>query len=182
MIRVSLTIVLVMTDEQETIGADLAALTDMLPGPDGPLPLLILDQRPEVAVRSGPTDPAKFFVSALRSMGLTLVTTITEAGPSTPDVIEVGEPLAPAPGWRLALSADRAARLIAPDGSVIYGGECGQPRPWRALITRTSRCAVLIGTIGLWPGPGEGAPTRIITLLEQAAHAGELVGGLVEAC
>jgi hypothetical protein len=58
----------------------------------------------------------------------------------------------------------------------------GQPRPWRALITRTNRCAVLIGAIGLYPNPGERAPTRITTLLDQAAHAAELVGGLVEAC
>ncbi len=64
----------------------------------------------------------------------------------------------------------------------MYGGECGQPRPWRALITRTNRCAVLIGAIGLYPNPGERAPTRITTLLDQAAHAEELVGGLVEAC
>jgi hypothetical protein len=34
--RGSLTSVLVMRDEQETIGADMAALTDVLPGPDGP--------------------------------------------------------------------------------------------------------------------------------------------------
>jgi len=163
-------------------GADMAALTDVLPGPDGPLPLLILDQRPEMAVRSGPAERVNVFVSALLSMGLTLVTTISEAGPGTPDVIEVGEPLAPAPGWRLELSARRAARLTAPDGSIIYGGECGQPRPWRALITRTNRCAVLIGAIGLYPNPGERAPTRITTLLDQAAHAEELVGGLIEAC
>jgi hypothetical protein len=91
-------------------------------------------------------------------------------------------PPAPAPGWRLELSARRAARLTAPDGSIMYGGECGQPRPWRALITRTNRCAVLIGAIGLYPNPGERAPTRITTLLDQAAHAAELVGGLVEAC
>jgi hypothetical protein len=30
-------------------GAEMRALTDVLPGPDGPLPLLILDQRPELA-------------------------------------------------------------------------------------------------------------------------------------
>jgi hypothetical protein len=178
-----------MTDEQETISdaaledqADITALTGVLPGPDGPLPLLILDQRPEMAVRSGPAERVNLFVSALLSMGLTLVTTISEAGPGTPDVIEVGEPLAPAPGWRLELSARRAARLTAPDESIIWGGECGQPRPWRALITRTNRCAVLIGAIGLWPGPGERAATGITTLLDQAAHAEELVGGLVEAC
>ena len=170
----------IMTDEQEPIGAEMAALTDVLPSPDGSLPLLVLDQRPEMAVRSGPADRVNLFVSALLSMGLTLVTTISEAGPGTLDVIEVGEPLAPAPGWRLELSARRAARLTAPDGSIIWGGECGQPRPWLALITRTSRCAVLIGAIGLYP-TGERVPTRITTLLDQAAHAGELVGGLVEA-
>jgi hypothetical protein len=38
---------------------------------------------------------------------------------------------------------------------------------------------VLIGAIGLW---AERAPTRMETLLGQAADAGELVGGLVEAC
>jgi hypothetical protein len=147
------------------------ALTDVLPGPDGPLPLLILDQRPEMAVRSGPAERGNLFVSALLSMGLTLVTATT-----------ISEPPARAPGWRLELSARRAARLTAPDGSVIWGGECGQPRPWRALITSTSGCAVLIGAIGLYPNPGERAPTRITTLLDQAAHAEELVGGLVAAC
>jgi hypothetical protein len=149
-------------------GADMAALTDLLAGPGGPLPLLILDQRPELAVRGGPAEHANLAVSALLSMGLTPVTTI-------------GETPGPAPGWRLELSARRAARLTAPDGSAIYGGECGQPRPWRALITRTNRCAVLIGAIGLYPSPGERAPIRIGTLLDQAAHAEELVGGLVEA-
>ena len=51
-------------------------------------------------------------------------------------------------------------------------------RPWRALITRTNRCAVQIGPIGLW---AERARTRIETLLGQAADAEELAGGLVEA-
>jgi hypothetical protein len=74
------------------------------------------------------------------------------------------------------LPARRAVRLTARDGSIMYGGECGQPQPWRALITRTSRCAMLIGAIGLYANPGERAPTRITTLLDQAAHAEELVG------
>ena len=173
----------------------MAALTGVLPGPDGPLPLLILDQRPEMTVRSGPAEGVDLSVAALLGMGLTLVTTISEhlaqamdghagvlahaqAASSEPWVF----PPAPAPGWRLELSARRAARLTAPDGSIIYGGECGQPRPWRALITRTNRCAVLIGAIGLYPNPGERAPARITTLLDQAAHAEELVGALVEAC
>ena len=73
------TIVSIMTDEQEPIGAEMAALTDVLPSPDGSLPLLILDQRPEMAVRSGPADRVNLFVSPLLSTGLTLVTTISEA-------------------------------------------------------------------------------------------------------
>jgi hypothetical protein len=178
-------------------GADMAALTGVLPflpGPDGPLPLLILDQRPDMAVRSGPAERVNLTVSALPSMSLTLVTTISEQLAQAMDA-QAGAlahaqaaspgrwvlPPASAPGWRLELSARRAARLTAPDGSVIYSGECGQPQPWRALITRTNRCAVLIGAIGLYANPGERAPTRITTLLDQAAHAEELVGGLVEA-
>jgi hypothetical protein len=148
----------------------MAALTDVLRGADGSLPLLILDQRPEMTVRRGAAEALNPSVSALVSRGLTPVT-----------AIPISEPPAPAPGWRLELSALRAARLTAPDGSIIWSGECGQPRPWRALITRTSRCAVLIGAIGLYP-TGERAPTRISTLLAQAADAEELVGGLVEAC
>lgn len=152
-------------------GADMRALTDVLPGADEALPLLILDQRPDMTVRSGAAEGVDLFVSALLSMGLTLVTTIP-----------INEPPAPAPGWRLELSARRAARLTAPDRSIIWGGECGQPRPWRALITRTNRCAVLIGATGLWTGPGERPSTRIETLLDRAAYAEELVGDLVEAC
>ena len=141
---------------------------------------------------SGPGERVDPFFSALLRMGLTPVTTISEqlaqamdgqaaalahaqAASPGPWVLPAG----PAPGWRLELPARRAARLTAPDGSIMYGGECGQPRPWRALISGTSRCAVLIGAIGLY---AESAPTRITTLLDQAAHTRELVGGLVEAC
>jgi hypothetical protein len=181
--------------DQLITGADMAALTGVLPGPDGPLPLLILDQRPETTVPGGPAGRVNLSVPALLGRGLTLVTAISEqlaqamdgqagalaraqAASPRPRVL----PPAPAPGWRLVLSARRSARLTAPGGPVVYGGECGQPGPWRALITRTGRCTVLIGAIGLYPSPGERAPTRITTLLDQAAHAGELAGGLVEAC
>jgi hypothetical protein len=167
-------------------------LTADLPDPDGPLPLLILDQRPEMAVRSGPDERVARFYSALLNMGLTLVTTISEQLAEAMDgqawaldhaQMAGSEPeiLPPVPGWRLELSARRAARLTAPDGSLIWGGKCAQPRPWRTLITRTGRCAVLIGAIGLWPTT-ERPFIRITTLLDQAAHAEELVGGLVEAC
>jgi len=146
------------------------ALTDVLPGPDGPLPLLILDLRPGMAARTGPAEAVHLLIGALVSMGLTLVTATA-----------ISEPPGPAPGWHLELSAHRAARLSAPGGAVIWDGECGQPAPWRALITGTGRCAVLAGAIGLWPGAGERAPIRIARLLERAAQAGELAGGLVAA-
>ena len=158
------------------------ALTAVLPGPDGPLPLLILDQRPGMAVRGDPDERVNLFVSDLLSMGLTLVDTeLTDMRFLDWEPATISEPPAPAPGWRLELSARRTAWLTAPDGSRIYSGECGQPRPWRALITRTSQCVVLIGAIGLYPSHGERAFTRITTLLDQAAHVDELVGGLVAA-
>jgi hypothetical protein len=43
------------------------------------------------------------------------------------------------------------------------------------LITGTGRCAVLLGSIGLW---ADHPPTRMETLLNQS---GDLVGALVEA-
>ena len=104
-------------------------------------------------------------------MGLPLITATT-----------ISEPPAVARGWRLELSGRRAARLTAPDRTVIWDGECGQPQPWRALITSTSQCAVLISAIGLYADPGEQPPTRTETRLHQAALAGELAGGPVEAC
>ena len=112
----------------------MAALTALLPGPDGPLPLLILDQRPEMTVRGGPAESVNLSVSALLGIGLTLVTRISEqlaqamdgqAGALAHAQAASSEPwvLPPAPGWRLELSARRAARLTAPDGSIVYGGE-----------------------------------------------------------
>jgi hypothetical protein len=156
--------------------ADRRTLTDQIPGPDGPLALLLLDQRPQLTLRSDPTERADPFYSALLDMGLAPVTAISQ--PPAPALLT--EPPAPAPGWRLELSACRAARLTAPNGTIVYDGECEQARPWRTLITRTNRCAMLIGAIGLYP-TGERPFTWIETLLDHAAHAKELVGGLVEA-
>ena len=147
------------------------ALTDVLPGADEALPLLILDQRPYMTVRSGAAEGRDLF--CLRP---------AEHGPNPGNHDPDQRTARPGPGVAARLSARRAARLTAPDRSIIWGGECGQPRPWRALITRTNRCAVLIGATGLWTGPGERPSTRIETLLDRAAYAEELVGDLVEAC
>jgi hypothetical protein len=155
------------------------ALTDVRAGPDGPLPLLILDQRPDLAVRRGPDEHPDLSVSALLSLGLTPVTT---AAATAATAAAISQPPVPAPGWQLELSARRAARLTAPGGSIVWAGECGQPRPWREMITRTSRCAVLIGAIGLWLSSSERDAPRMQTRLDRAAQAGGLAGGLVEAC
>jgi hypothetical protein len=112
-------------------------------------------------------------VSALLSRGLTPVTATPPAGPST---IDLAEPLAPAPGWRLELSAPRAARLTAPGASLVWAGECAQAPPWLGLITATGRCAVLLGSIGLWAPHHPFAPME--TRLNQS---GDLIGALVEA-
>lgn len=163
--------------EPET-GADVRTLTDEIPGPDGPLPLLILDYRPGLALRDDPGEPADPFYATLLDRGLSPVTTISEA----PGRALLAEPPAPVPGWRLDLTGRRAALLTAPDGTIVYDGTCGgQARPWRALITRTGRCAVLIGAVGLYPNQGERPFTWMETLLDQAAQAKELVGGLVAA-
>ncbi|HEX5406937.1 MAG TPA: hypothetical protein VFX16_32075 [Pseudonocardiaceae bacterium] len=156
--------------------AGVRTLTDQIPGPNGPLPLLIIDQRPGLAVRDDPAGPADPLYATLFGMGLAPVTTISQ--PPAPTIL-TGPP-DPAIGWRLELSAPRAARLTAPNGTVVYDGECEQARPWCELITSTSQCAVLIGAVGLHP-TDERPFAWIETLLDRAAQANELAGGLIAA-
>lgn len=165
-------------DAETAAQPDVRTLTDEMPGPDGPLPLLILDFRPGLAVRADPPEPADPFYATLLDMGLTPVTTISDP----PGAALLTQPPAPAPGWRLDLTGPRTARLTAPDGTIVYDGTCGgQARPWRAQIIRTGRCVVLVGAVGLYPREGERPFTWIETLLDRAAHATELAGGLVAA-
>ena len=65
-------------------GADMRALADELPGPDGPLPLLILDQRPGMAVRRDPAERADPYFAALERRGLTLVNAASISEPAAP--------------------------------------------------------------------------------------------------
>lgn len=153
-----------------------------LPVPDGFLPLLILDLRPDMAVRGDPDERVTRCIAELQSRGLTPITTISQ---QLADALD-NQPADPAPwvippatGWRFELSGRRIERLTAPDGSLIWGQDHGQPGRWRMLITRTHRCVVLIGAIGFYPESGERPFTWLTTLLDQAAQAGELVGGLV---
>lgn len=154
-----------------------------LPVPDGFLPLLILDLRPDMAVRGGPNERVTRAISALLDRGLAAITTISQQLADALDN-QPGDPepwiIPPATGWRFELSGRRIERLTAPDGSLIWGQDHGQPSRWRMLITRTRRCVVLIGAIGLYPESDERPFTWLTTLLKRAADAGELVGGLVE--
>jgi hypothetical protein len=154
-----------------------------LPVPDGFLPLLIHDLRPDMAVRGDPDERVTRTISALLNKGLTPITTISQQLADALDN-QPGDPepwaIPPATGWRFELSGRRIARLTAPDGSLIWGQDHGQPGRWRMLITRTRRCAVLIGAIGLYPESDERPFTWLTTLLKQAAEAGELLGGLAE--
>ena len=154
-----------------------------LPVPDGFLPLLILDLRPGMAVRGGPDEDVTRAISALRNSGLTPITTISQQLADAVDD-QPGDPgpwdIPPAAGWRFELSGRRIQRLTAPDGSLIWGQDRDQPGRWRMLITRTGRCVVLIGAIGLYPESADRPFTWLTTLLKQAADAGELLGGLVE--
>ncbi|MDT8910760.1 hypothetical protein [Amycolatopsis sp. PS_44_ISF1] len=154
-----------------------------LPVQNGFLPLLILDLRPTMAVRGGPDEHVTRSISALRDSGLTPITTISQQladaldnQPGDPEPWDVPS----AAGWRFELAGRRIQRLTAPDGSLIWGQDQDQPGQWRRLITRTRRCVVLIGAIGLYPESDERPFTWLTTLLKQAADAGELVGGLVE--
>lgn len=56
--------------------ADRRTLTDQIVGPDGPLALLLIDQRPRLTLRSDPAERADPFYSAL--LGMAPVTTISQ--------------------------------------------------------------------------------------------------------
>ncbi len=92
-----------------------------------------------------------------------------------------GEFRGPVDGWLSQLAPD-AARLLAPDASVAYEGGLDQPPDWLDLARRVNACVVLIGTIGPYAYPGDELTVPDLhRLLNQAAQAGELVGGLVRA-
>ncbi|HWC84548.1 MAG TPA: hypothetical protein VG756_31715 [Pseudonocardiaceae bacterium] len=167
---------------RQTARSDWQIMMADLPGPDGFQPLLILDLRSEMAVRTGPDESVTRCISALLSMGLTPVTTI---GEQFTEAVGGHEGTSPGPwilprvaGWRFEMSGRRRARLTAPDGSVVWGRDYDLPLRWRGLLTRTGLCVVLIGAIGLYPTVDRPF-TWPTTLLAQAAQAGELVGGRV---
>lgn len=86
---------------------------------------------------------------------------------------------APADGWLLQVTPG-AGRLLAPDESAAYEGPLSQPASWIRLVRRGQACVVLAGTIALHAHAGEDTMAADLRrLLNAAARAGDLAGGLV---
>jgi hypothetical protein len=95
-------------------------------------------------------------------------------------VRSAGQLPGPAQGWRLRRPDRFTALLLGRGGEVVYHGACAQPDDWRQLVDAAGVCVVLAGTIGLYAVPDEGLTTaRVHHLLDQAALAGALAGGLI---
>ena len=62
-----------------------------------------------------------------------------------------------------------------------YDGGCTQPGDWLEVVSEVGGCIVLIGTVGLYAVADDDMTTgRFRQMINQAARAGVLVGGLVE--
>jgi hypothetical protein len=84
-------------------------------------------------------------------------------------------------GWRIDLPDGDSAQLTNTNGQVIYDGECPQPGDWLEVVSEVGGCVVLIGTAGLYAVADDDMTTgRFSQMLNQAARAGTLVGGLVD--
>ena len=149
--------------------ADMRAMTLVLEYPDEPemRPLLLLEHRTEAARSTSGGERISLTMATLLRRGLALMT----SGRQLPKLAE---------GWRLYRPDQSSARLLEPKGEVVYSGGCAQPGAWGRLVDSAGACVVLVGTIGLYAVPDEEVTEdRIHQMLDEAAHAGMLVGGLV---
>jgi hypothetical protein len=150
-------------------GADMRAMTLVLSYPEEPTvrPLLLLEHRVEAARLTPGGERISVTMAAVLRRGLALMSTDGEM----PDLAE---------GWEL-LRPDRAsALLLVPGGEVAYDGGCDQPDEWARLVDAVGACVVLVGTIGLYAISGEELTiSRMHHMLNEAAQAGSLAGGLV---
>jgi hypothetical protein len=162
-------IVEIDADPPDRRRADVGTVTLALGYPDEPTmrPLLLLEPRTETI---GPTQGGERVtvpVAALLRYGLTLMT----SGSQLPDLAE---------DWQLHRPDRYSARLVKARRSVVYSGACDQPDGWARLVDSAGACVVLVGTIGLYAVPdGELTKDRIRRMLDEAAHAGLLAGGIV---
>lgn len=167
-------IIEVDTDPPAGIGldsgrADMRAMTLILEYQGEPelRPLLLLERRVETATSTQGGETISLTMAALLSHGLALMV----SGTQLPELAE---------GWRLDRPDRRSARLVESGGVIVYSGDCAQPGDWVRLVDSVGACVVMVGTIGLYAVPEEELTDgRVHQMLEEAAHAGMLAGGLV---
>jgi len=149
--------------------ADMRTMTLALEYPGEPTlrPLLLLEPRTETTRPTQVGERITVPVAALLQYGLGLMA----VGSQLPDLAE---------GWRLHRPSRYSARLVEARGFSVYSGQCAQPDDWARLVDSAGACVVLVGTIGLYAAPGnELTEDRIRGMLDEAAYAGLLVGGIV---
>jgi hypothetical protein len=136
------------------------------PGPEV-WPVLVLEMRVETFAR----EPGAERVNLLAALWLERGMTLLGAGDELPGL---------AAGWLLRLGSGGTAVLTEPGGSTVYEGGHTEPGTWGQLADELRRCVVLIGTIGLYAEHSESMTAEQLTgMLDQAARAGALAGGLV---
>ena len=150
-------------------GRDMRVVTLVLAYPDEPTmrPLLLLEPRTDTIRITQSEDTVTVSVEALLQYGLTLMA----GGSQLPEPVE---------NWRLHRPDPDSVRLVLSGHSVVYDGPCDQPDGWATLVDSVGSCVVLFGTIGLYAVPDDELnEARIRRMLDEAARAGLLVGGIV---
>lgn len=149
--------------------ADMRARALVLSYPDEPAvrPLLLLEHRVETARFTPGGERINMTLADVLTRGLTLM----PSGDYLPALV---------PGWRLLRPDRSSVVLLVRDGGVAYRGECVQPDDWAHLVDAAGACVILVGTIGLYAVlAGELESARVHQMLEDAAWAGSLAGGLI---
>jgi len=149
--------------------AEMRTLTLVRGYPEMPTlrPLLLLERRAETARSTQGGERISLSMATLLRHGLGLMA----SGSQLPALAE---------GWQLQFPDRYRARLLEAGGVVVYNGACAQRRDWGRLVGSAGACVVLVGTIGLYALPDQDLTgDRIQQLLDDAAHAGMLAGGLV---
>lgn len=151
------------------VRADMRVMTLILDYPGEPRvrPLLLLERRIETARFTAGGEKINVTLATLLRRGLEPVRSASQLP-------------GPARGWRLRRPDRFTALLLGRDGEAVYHGACAQPDDWGLLVDAVGACVVLAGTIGLYAVPDEALTTgRVHHMLNQAARAGALVGGLI---
>ena len=129
--------------------------------------LLVLEPRVEMAGIEAGGERVNLWISRLIEAGFTFMRT-------------GGQLPGKASGWHLRLAADENATLTTPDGTILYEGPCTVWQDWLDVVGEVGGCVVLVGTVGLYAVTDDEMTTlKFHQLLNHAARAGSLVGGIV---